>query len=181
MSQPLLEPLPEWVPKLVAGSFRFTPPIAGVANNEWTLHRITSREVIVVNASTSDELAISRRHLGSVTNGVVMLTKRLEFTEGRIRPANRDVVELLPASRVPRVRPQRPAEVVAIRELEPTESRSRRLFRTLIALGCLACLIAVYVFRDARTPIRFRRFSARPVLPVAHQPVLAPLVLPGKK
>lgn len=177
----MMGPMPEWVPELVAGSFRFSPPIAGVIHNEWMLHRVTGQEVIVVNTATADELAIPRRFLGNVMNGVVILTKRLEFSGGRILPANRDVI-VIPSPRGARLVPtDRPAEVVAIREDEPAVSGSRRLLRTLIALGCLACLIAVYVLRDARNSARLRRSSIRRVLPASHQPELAPLVQQQKR
>src|SRR6188472_401053 len=126
MSQPM-GPLPEWVPELVAGSFRFSPPISGVKHNEWTLHRVTSHEVLVMNTATSEELAIPRRFLGNVMSGVVTLTKRLESSDSRVRPANRDVIVMPSPSGAPRVRSELPAEVVAIREVEPSVSRSRRL------------------------------------------------------
>jgi hypothetical protein len=174
-------PLPEWIPELVAGSFRFLPPISGVRQNEWTLHRVTSHEVVVMNTATSEELAIPRRFLGNVRSGVVTLTKRLESSNSRVRPANRDVIVMPSPSGAPRVRSVLPAEVVAIREGEPSVSRSRRLMRALVALGCLACLIVVYVLRDARNSARFRHSSVRPAHPVSHQPALAPLVPPQKK
>jgi hypothetical protein len=182
----LIGPLPDWVPELVAGSFRFTPAIAGVLHNEWTLQRVTNQEVVVVNTTTSEELAIPRQFLGHVAGGIVTLTKRLECEAGRVRPANRDVITMPAPSREPRVRSEGSADVVPIRETERSPSRSRRMLRTLVALGCLACmaavyLVAVYVLRDARTSTRFRRSAGRPVLPASHQPVLAPLVQPGKK
>lgn len=179
MSQ-VLGPLPEWVPELVTGSFRFSPAIAGAARNEWRLHRVTGDEVVVVNAETSEEVAVPRRFLSNVANGAVILTKSLECAAGRVRPLNREIIQMPAPSNAPRVRFARTAEVVAIRETEYIPSQWKRILRALIAVGCLACIVAVYVFRDARGS-RIRRSSIRPAHPASHQPVLVPLVQQQKK
>lgn len=180
MSQPLMGPLPEWVPELVAGSFRFSPAIAGAARNEWTLDRVTAHEVVVINAESAEKIAIPRRFLASFANGAVILTKRLEAVPGRVRPLNRDVIVMPPPSGAPRVRAAHGSEVIAIRETEQPPASWKRILRTLVALGCLACIVALYVFRDARSS-RIKRPSIRPTPPASHQPVLEPLIQQQRK
>jgi hypothetical protein len=169
-------PLHAWpeVPELARRSFRFSPPIAGIAPNEWTLRRVTSDEAVVRNTATQQELSIPRRLMGDVSRldelvRVVALLKRLEYSDGIIRPVNRSVVEMPAAGDAPRVRSAQPAEVVVIRE-EPTPTpRWKHYLRISVALGCLACFIAVYVFREGRSA-RVRRFSGRPSRLVPHPP-----------
>ncbi len=175
-------PLHAWpeVPELARRSFRFSPPIAGIAVNEWALRRVTDDEAVVRNAGTQQELSIPRRLIGDVTRleepvRVVALLKRLEYSEGIIRPANRAVIEMPAAVDAPRVRAAHPAEVVAIRELPEPTPRWRRYLRVSVALGCLACFIAVYVFREGRSA-RVRRFSARPSRLVPDPPASIQLI-----
>lgn len=141
---------------------------------------MTGNEVVVVNAETSEELAIPRRFLSRVVNGAAILTKSLECDAGRVRPLNREVIQMPAPNGAPRVRLARTAEVVAISETEHAPSQWKRILRTLVALGCLACIVAVYVFRDARGS-RIRRFSTRPTPPASHQPELAPLIQQQRK
>jgi hypothetical protein len=175
-------PLHVWpeVPELARRRFSFSPAIRGIEPNEWTLRRVSVDEAVVHNVATQEEISVPRRYMGDVsrleeTVRVVTLLKRLEFCEGVVRPVNRGVVEMPPASDMPRVRPAHPATVVSIREeLAPTR-RWWHYLRILAALGCLACFIAVYVFREGRSA-RVRRFSARPSRLVPHPPATAPPV-----
>lgn len=169
-------PLHAWpeVPELARRRFRFSPPIAGIAINEFALRRVTADEAVVCNAGTQQELSISRRFIGNVTRleeavRVVALLKRLEFSEGMVRPVNRAVIEMPPAVDAPRVRAAHSAEVVAIRELLEPTPRWKQYLRIAVALGCLACFVAVYVFREGRSA-RVRRFSTRPSRLAPHPP-----------
>jgi len=60
-------PLHVWpqVPELARRRFSFSPPIAGIANNEWTLHCIAADEAVVRNVATQEELSIPRRFVGN--------------------------------------------------------------------------------------------------------------------
>jgi hypothetical protein len=183
MSTPLTAgPLPAWVPELARRRFRFTPAIQGVLHNEWTLRDITWDDVVVVNVASRETMSIPRRFFGDGKHiedavGVVTLLKRLEYADGRVRPMHRAVIEMRPADG-PRVRLSRPAEVVEIREAKRPEPRWKHFLRVAIALGCLLCIVAVYVFRDAKSHQRVRRSSTRPTGPAPHQPeseLLAPL------
>ncbi len=186
MSTPLIAgPLPSWVPELARRRFRFAPAIADAGPNEWTLHRVTWDEVIVLNAATSAELSIPRRVFGPAENaeapvGLVTLLKRLEAVDGRARPVDRQVIELRPADG-PRVHAERIAEVVAIREEEAPVPRWRRSLRILVAAACLLCIVAVYVFRDAKSQARIRRFSTRPIRPASHPSGTELLIPPGRR
>jgi len=169
-------PLHVWpqVPELVRRRFSFSPPIAGIANNEWTLHSISTDEAFVRNAATQEELAIPRRFIGNVSGfeepiRVVALLKRLEYQDGIVRPINRAVIEMPPVSEAPRVRTGQPATVVAIREEPEPTPRWKYYLRVFVALGCLACFIAVYVFKEGRSG-RVKRFSTRPSRLVPHPP-----------
>lgn len=173
MSTPLSAgPLPSWVPELARRRFRFTPVIADAGPNEWTLHRVTWDEVIVLNVTTDAELSIPRRLFGQAEDveeavGLVRLPKRLVAVGGRARPLDRHVIELRPADG-PRVRTERAAEVIAIREAEAPVPRWRKPLRVLVAAACLLCIVALYVFRDAKSQGRIRRFSTRPIRPASH-------------
>jgi hypothetical protein len=182
--QLLLHAWPE-VPELARRCFRFSPPIAGVAPNEWTLHGVSSDEAVVRNAASGQELSIPRRWIGDVTRleepvRVVALLKRLEFAQGRVRPVDRAVIEMPVAQEAPRVRAAHPGEVVTIRETPQPPARWKHYLRISVALGCLACFIAVFVFRQGRGG-RVRRLSARPARLVPHPPALTPPVLLEKR
>jgi hypothetical protein len=175
-------PLHVWpqVPELARRRFSFSPPISGISCNEWTLHRIAADEAIVRNASTHEEISIPRRFVGNVSRleepiRAVALTKRLEYSDGVLRPVNRAVIEMPPASGFPRVRAAHAATVVAIREEPEPTPRWKHYLRISVALGCIACFVAVYVFREGRSS-RVRRFSGRPSRLVPHPPGSGQLV-----
>ncbi|MEO5925794.1 MAG: hypothetical protein ABIR70_18390 [Bryobacteraceae bacterium] len=179
MSSPL-HLVPGWAPELARRRFSFSPAIVGTTHNEWTLHRVGSDEAIVVNTASQEEFSIPRRFIGDVSRleepvRVVTLLRRLEYSDGLVRPVNRAVITMPVASDAPRMRAALPATVVAIREeVEPTP-RWKHYLRISVALGCLACFIAVYVFREGRSA-RVRRFSARPSRLVPHPPASIPQV-----
>jgi hypothetical protein len=175
-------PLHAWpeAPELARRRFRFSPPITGIAHNEWTLHGVTSDEAVVRNALTHLELSIPRRLIGDVTRmeeaiGMVALLKRLEYSPGIVRPQNRAVIPMPPAQDVPRVRAAQPAEVIAIRETPEPPPRWKHYLRIAVALSCLACFIAVFVFRQGRSG-RVKRYSARPSRLAPHPPESIPLI-----
>ncbi len=178
MSSPL-HLVPAWAPELARRRFSFSPAIAGVEHNEWTLHRVSVDDAVVFNAVTNEELSIPRRYIGDVDRleesvRVVTLLRRLEYAHGEVLPANRGVIEMPPAADVPRVRAAGPVKVFAIRDVPEPAPRWKRYLRISVALGCLACFVAVYVFREGRSA-RVRRFSTRPSHPVPRPPALAPL------
>ena len=173
MSSPL-HLVPAWAPELARHRFSFSPAIVGVAHNEWTLHRVTVDDAVVFNTATNEELSIPRRYIEDVSKRVVTLVRRLEHVDGVVRPVNRSVIQMPQPSDAPRVRTAGPVSVIAIREEAEPTPRWKHYLRISVALGCLACFVAVYVFREGRSA-RVRRFSARPSHPVPHPPVLAPL------
>jgi hypothetical protein len=184
MSSPL-HLVPAWAPELARRSFSFSPVIAGTVHNEWTLHHISADEVIVHNASSNEELAIPRRFIGDVSRleepvRVVALLRRLEYSDGLVRPLHRGVIAMPVMPDSPRVRAGVPAEVVAIREEAESTPRWKHYLRISVALSCLACFIAVYVFREGRSS-RLRRFSARPSRLVPHPPTSTPQALPQRR
>src|SRR3954471_5219413 len=84
---------PHWAPELARRRFSFSPAIVGTAHNEWTLHRTSADEAIVVNTATQEEFSIPRRFIGDVSRleepiWVVTLLRRLEYSEGLVRPIN---------------------------------------------------------------------------------------------
>lgn len=178
-------PLPAWLPELARRRFGFTPAIAGAEPNEWVLERVTWNDVVVRNALSSLEIAIPRHYVGDVSSQeddsqVVTLLKRLEYSEGAVRLRNRAVVAMPLPSDAPRIRCERPAEVVAIREEIEAPPRWRRYFRILVALGCLGSFIAVYVLREGRAA-RVRKILLRPAPLVPHSPELTLPVLPQRR
>jgi len=177
MSSPL-HLWPDWAPELARRRFSFSPAISAIAHNEWTLHQVTAHEAIVRNAVTHEELSIPRRFFGDVSRleepvRVVTLLKRLEYTDGLVRPLHRAVIEMPLASDAPRVRAAYRAPIVAIREEPEPTPRWKHYLRISVALGCLACFVAVYVFREGRTG-RAKRFSPRPTRLVPHSPASTP-------
>lgn len=178
-------PLPAWMPELARRRFSFSPAISGIEPNEWTLDRVAWDDVTVRNSVTQEELSIPRRFFGDVTRldepvRVVALLKKLEYVDGWVRPRNRAVITMPEPSGAPRIRMDQGGEVVAIRDTSAAPPRWRRTFRTVVALGCLACFIAVYVFREARTA-RLRRIPLRPAPLVPHSPESAFPALPERR
>ena len=139
-------------------------------------------EVVVRNAGTREEFSVPRRLIGNVSRWedpvrVVALLKRLEISDGKLRPQNRDVIEMPVAVDAPRVRAGQPAAVVVIRDDPQPAPRWKHYLRISVALGCLACFVAVFVFRQGRSA-RVRRFSPRPARLAPHSPAsvrLSPL------
>ena len=154
MSAPLN---PALMPELVQGRFRFTPAIAGIEHNEWSLSRSTWPEIVVTNTRTQQEIAIPRRFVGGIfetkSGRQLALLKELESSGGRVRPRRRGVIEMRggPDPDRPRwSRPQPGGGVVAIRVEPAAASPVRRILRGSVALGFVACLALVFVVRDAR-------------------------------
>ena len=174
-----------WAPELARRTFRFSPAIAGTSHNEWSLHHVSSDEVVVRNAVSSEELAIPRRYFGDVSRLeapvlLVALHKRLEYAEGRVRPLFRGVITMPPATDAPRVRTVAPAAVVPIREVPEPKPRWWHYLRISVALSCVACIVVVYVLRQGR-PSRVRRSVERPARLVPHSPASIPQVLQQKR
>src|SRR3954466_8555023 len=120
MSSPL-HLVPEWAPELARRHFSFSPAILGTVHNEWTLHHMSADEAIVYNVVTNEELSVPRRFIGDVSRfeepvRVVTLVRRLEYSEGLVRPVNRGVITIPVMPDAPRMRAAVPASVVVIRE-----------------------------------------------------------------
>jgi len=184
MSSPL-HVLPEWAPELAKRRFSFSPAIEGTTHNEWTLHRVSLNEAIVRNAVTDEELSIASRFIGDITRleeavRVVGLLRKLEYSEGFVRPLHRGVIAMPVPADTPRVRSAQPADIIPIREEPQPAPRWKHYLRIAVALGCLACIVAVYVFREGRTS-RVRRFPGRPSRLVPHSPELIPQVQQQKR
>jgi hypothetical protein len=184
MSSPL-HLVPAWAPELARRRFGFSPAIVGTGHNEWTLHQMSADEAIVRNAVTDEELSIPRRFIGDVSRleepvRVVTLLRRLEYSAGIVRPVNRAVIAMPVMPDAPRMRAAVPATVVAIREEAEPTPRWKHYLRISVALGCIACFIAVYVFREGRSG-RIRRFSGRPSRLVPHPPESVPQAPPQRR
>src|SRR5580658_2551399 len=79
--------------------FLFYPAIVGIEHNEWTLRRVSSSEVQVMNTKTAEELWIPRRFLGEVSAIedpfiIAGLVKELEYKAGAVAPHRRRVIEM---------------------------------------------------------------------------------------
>ena len=148
-------------------TFLFYPPIVGIEHNEWTLRRITSSEVQVVNAKTAEDLWIPRRFLGEVSAIedpflIAGLVKELEYKAGAVIPHVRRVIEMPRAvngsASIPfrAYRPEGPASVVGIRvETGISSKTGKRLLTWLVAaiLTCIAIAEALIVFGGHRRAI----------------------------
>jgi hypothetical protein len=160
--------------------FLFYPPLVGIEHNEWTLRRISSSEVQVVNTKTAEELWIPRRFLGEVSAIedpflIAGLVKELEYKAGVVLPYRRRVIEMPRAvnggvsmpSRPPAPR-KPPAPVIGIRvETGPTSRTGKRLLTWVVAgiLTCITAAEAVIVFGSHRKSGREIR-NGRPQEPV---------------
>lgn len=178
----MASPLHLWpfAPELALRNFGFSPAIKGITNNEWTLRGVSADEAVVRNALTQEELSVPRKFIGDVSRleeavRVVTLLRKLECVDGVVRPLNRAVITMPVSDDAPRLRADRPAAVVAIRELPDPTPRWKHYLRVLVALGCLAGVVAVYVFREGRSG-RVRRYSGRPSRLVPHPPASVPPV-----
>jgi hypothetical protein len=138
--------------------FLFYPAIVGIEHNEWTLRRVSSSEVQVMNTKTAEELWIPRRFLGEVSAieapfVIAGLVKELEYKAGAVLPHRRRVIEMPRAVNGPMVtglsetvsRPPSPAKlapVIGIRVESGPNSRAGRRLLTWIVASILACIIA---------------------------------------
>lgn len=140
--------------------FSFYPPIVNVEHNEWVFGRATWTEIQVINTKTSSELWVPRRFIGEVSRVgepvmIVGLVKELEYKAGLLCPNVRRVIQMPRAvngaarscARSPE--PERPAPVVGIRIESGAKSRAGRAIFGILAIGILACVAVVIVFRDS--------------------------------
>lgn len=157
--------------------FSFYPAIVGIEHNEWTLRRITSSELQVVNTKSAEEIWIPRRFLGEVSATedpfvIAGLVQELEYQAGAVLPYRRRVLQMPRAvngsapvfPRQPaqsRIENRGPAAVIGIRIESGPASRTGKRLLTWIVAGLLACITAaeaLIVFGGHRTPAR------RPIL-----------------
>ena len=156
--------------------FLFYPAIVGIEHNEWTLRRVSSSEVQVINTKTSEEVWIPRRFLGEVSAIedpfiIAGLVKELEYKGGAVLPHCRRVIEMPRAVNgaatgvIPRPStPAKLAPVIGIRvETGPSSRTGKRLLTWLVAsiLACVMAAEALIVFGGHRRTIRDTR-SVRP-------------------
>lgn len=151
MSAPLT---PAPLPELAYSRFCFEPEILGVAPNEWILRRSTWTEMVVANARSGQEPAVSRRYLGRIferPDGLrgVRLLEALECHGGRARPVRRGVIEMPLRADGAEAPPWRkgkgPAAVIAIGVASARPSAIRRTLRGSVAIGLIAFLALVCV------------------------------------
>ena len=133
--------------------FLFYPPIVGIEHNEWTLRRISSSEVQVVNTKSAEEIWIPRRFLGEVSMIedpflIAGLVQELEYKAGAVLPYRRRVIEMPRVVNgtfgVPyrRAASAGRAPVIGIRvETGPTSRTGKRLLTWIVA-GILTCITA---------------------------------------
>jgi len=153
--------------------FLFYPAIVGIEHNEWTLRRVSSSEVQVINTKTAEELWIPRRFLGEVSAIeapfiIAGLVKELEYADGAVAPHRRRVIEMpravngsaaanpSNAALSNTTRPPAPAKlapVIGIRVESGPSSRTGRRLLTWAVAGILTCVIgaeALMVFGGHR-------------------------------
>ncbi|MEO8096589.1 MAG: hypothetical protein ABI811_02730 [Acidobacteriota bacterium] len=178
---------PELVPELARRKFSFSPAIAGVEHNEWTLLRATWNEIVVKNTITSHDVAIPRRFFGDLAKleapvRVVALNRRLEQKGGRAVPLDRAVLPfpVVNEHSAARATSSRTASVIPIREGSRPRSRVRHWLRISIAVASLLCFVVVFLVRDARLGRATRRSATHPARPGPHLPALTSPALPGK-
>ena len=160
--------------------FLFYPAIVGIEHNEWTLRRVSSSEVQVINTKTSEEIWIPRRFLGEVSAIedpfiIAGLVKELEYKSGAVLPHRRRVIEMPRAVNGPAVTvaahppsPPKLAQVIGIRvESGPSSRTGRRLLTWIVAsiLACVTAAEALIVFgghrRVLNTPLPRGRSPVR--------------------
>lgn len=159
--------------------FSFYPAIVGIEHNEWTLRRITSAEVQVVNTKSAEEIWIPRRFLGEVSSTedpfvIAGLVQELEYKAGEVLPYRRRVIQMPravngpaamraevplpdPFRFAPRMERTGPAAVVGIRvESGPTSRFGKRLMTWIVAgiLAAITAAEALIVFGGHRSPQR---------------------------
>jgi hypothetical protein len=156
--------------------FLFYPAIVGIEHNEWTLRRVSSNEVQVINTKSSEELWIPRRFLGEVSLIedpfiIAGLVKELEYKGGAVAPHCRRVIEMPRAVNGPvngpsaTVMPRtaaaaKLAPVIGIRVESGPSSRTGRRLLTWIVASILVCVIAaeaLIVFGGHRRILRDAR------------------------
>ena len=139
----------------------FYPAIVGIEHNEWTLRRVNSSEVQVINTKTSEELWIPRRFLGEVSAIedpfiIAGLVKELEYKDGAVAPHRRRVIEMpravngsvngrpvLPLfAENEAAKPAKPAPVIGIRVESGPSSRTGKRLLTWIVASILAFVVA---------------------------------------
>lgn len=158
--------------------FSFYPAIVGIEHNEWTLRRITSTEVQVVNTKSSEEIWIPRRFLGEVSATedpfiIAGLVQELEYQAGAIAPHRRSVIQMphavngpaAPAFRFgPQIERTGPAPVIGIRvETGPSSRMGKRLLTWIVAgiLAAITAAEALIIFGSHRATQR-RTLPAQP-------------------
>lgn len=169
--------IPTPLPELSRARFAFSPAIAGVSHNQWTLRRASWTELTATNTETAEELTIPRRWIAGIAEcdpepaaqtslsarqAIVTLSQELEYSGGRVVPLRRGVIEMPPvASRTGNHRTEFrkflhrhdenwKAPVVAIRVESESYSKVRRALRGSVALGFIACIALVFVAGDSQ-------------------------------
>jgi hypothetical protein len=167
-----IPPIPPPLEQFGSRPFSFYPPILNVDHNEWRFVKATWSEILVANTATHAELWVPRRFLGEVSRidepvMIVGLTKELEYKSGAVWPAERRVIEMPkavndvprpPATDVPR---QSSEPVVGIRLDGGAESRIGKLILGVLAIGIVACVVVVAMFRGGPSG---KRVTYAPVL-----------------
>lgn len=151
-------PVPPPLEELGPRPFSFYPPIGNIAHNEWLYQRATWSEILVRNTKSADEIWVPRRLLGEISRVdepvmIVGLLKEMEYRAGALWPVVRRVIEMpVAVNETPRGTALahddvRPAAVVGIRVSDGTESRMGRLVLVGIAVGILACVLVISLYR----------------------------------
>lgn len=168
-------PIPPLLDYLATRRFSFYPPILHVERNEWLYRKGTWSEILVVNCKSGEEIWIPRGFLGEVSCFddpvlIVGLTRKLEYSEGVVRPCQRRVIEMPMAvgeGRRTAARPERPriAPIVDIRVTHSIRSRAFRFVGAVLAAATLLSVVALRVTHwrvDSPPP---GPFPQRPSLP----------------
>jgi len=152
-------PIPPLFEPLAHRPFSFYPPILHVQHNEWRFRRATWSEMLVVNTKSGEEIWISRRFIGEISQVdepvmILGLTKELEYKSGQVLPHVRRVIEIPRAvnDSVPvRTEPlPQSAPVVGIKLESGAESRIGKLILVVVAIGIVGCLLIISFFRGGR-------------------------------
>jgi hypothetical protein len=141
--------------------FSFYPAIRGIEHNEWGLTNETWSEILVTNVETNLELWVPRKYVSGISSSdspvlIVGLNRELQFQAGSVWPYREKIVSIpdrRPASeRDPAASAASPS--APSRSSSPSESQLGRLIAVALAVGVLACMLAVmFIFEGVPNPI----------------------------
>ena len=140
--------------------FSFYPAIRGIEHNEWSLTSETWSEILVANAETNLELWVPRKYVSGISSSdspvlIVGLNRELQLQAGAVWPYREKIVSI--PDRRPAAEREPTASVAGprapSRSSSPSESQLGRFIGVALAVGVLACVLAVmFIFEGVPNP-----------------------------